>query len=718
MYRFFLFYFITLSLISYANDKVEIYTASIKTKGDIVIADGDVNLLYKDNTLRANKAIYNKKNGLLELFGNIKLSFKNNYRILGDYAKLDLSQKEKIFQPFYLLDKKTDMWMSAKNATAQQEKINVKNGIVSGCDQLHPLWKLEFGSSDYNTTSKWINVYNTTLYFYDIPILYTPYFGYSLGTTRKTGFLIPSFGISSDEGIFYLQPFYIAEANNWDLEFDPQIRTKRGKGIYSTLRFVDTPDSYGVLKMGYFKEDSSYYDYDNLSNKHHSGFNFHYTNGNFLKNWFHLPLNGQSGLYMDLSQMSDIDYLNLASKNSFKEDITTQILSRINLFYNTDRNYIAAYFDYYQDLTKDSNSETMHKLPMLHYHHYLDELFKNYLLYNLDVKTTNIQNDRRTQNKTAQQTDVSLPILIRKSLWNEYINVAYKANFYAQNTKFNLFAKDANEKDYTSGSYLHNYNEFSISSELARGFEKFNHIITFGATYRVDGFKMQNGYYDEVKDYCNNPDNAKDAKCSFYNIEQIDDAVNLEFTQYFYDKATREILYHRLVQNILLQKNGENVYGDLENELEYRFFQGWSFYNNMFYNYDKHDFSKIFNKITYKNDKIGMDLSHLYKNSFADTNSYSSYLTSGVSYRYNSHYSYKFLYDYDLRKKIKKGMEIGFLYEKRCLNFGLSYVENNRPKATKNMDESVYDKYIYINIILKPIMPPHSQSSALGVKLN
>ena len=53
----------------------------------------------------------------------------------------------------------------------------------------------------------WFNMYNARLYIYDIPVFYTPYFGYSLDTTRQTGLLMPSVGISSDEGFYYEQPF-------------------------------------------------------------------------------------------------------------------------------------------------------------------------------------------------------------------------------------------------------------------------------------------------------------------------------------------------------------------------------------------------------------------------------------------------------------------------------------------------------------------------------
>ena len=45
--------------------------------------------------------------------------------------------------------------------------IDIKNGVISGCDPKDPLWQIEFTSSDYNTKTKWLNLYNTILYIYD-----------------------------------------------------------------------------------------------------------------------------------------------------------------------------------------------------------------------------------------------------------------------------------------------------------------------------------------------------------------------------------------------------------------------------------------------------------------------------------------------------------------------------------------------------------------------
>jgi len=705
--------FLLLCSFVYAGEKVEIYAQSLNSENETISATGGVSVIYQNYLLTAQKAIYNKTTGDLELFDDIKVTQDNNYRVIGNYAKLNIAKKERLFQPFYMLDKSSDVWMSGAQGSARAQEIDIKSGVVSGCDQNDPLWKMQFTSSDFDTQTKWLNLYNTTLYLYDIPVLYTPYFGYSLDNKRRTGLLMPALGLSDSEGFYYQQPFYIAEQDWWDLELRPQIRTSRGQGIYSNFRFIDSAISNGELNIGYFKEFNKYFKDNNLENNSHYGFNFKYDNRDILNQWFRINLSGQSGLYVDLSNMNDVDYINLKTNNNLDTTTATQVLSRVNLFYNTNTNYIASYFKYYQDLTLSNNGETLQKLPTVHYHSYLDTLFKDHLFYNLDVKSTNIT---RVTNETAVQTDVNVPITLQSSMFDEYLRVSYNTNLFAQHSSFN-FNKSSK---YNNGYFLRNYHSFLAATELTRAFEDVVHVVEFGATYTKGGYEARDGFYEDQQDFCEDPENKDTSECEFYNITNIDEALELSFSQYLYDSLGEEIIYHRLAQSITYVEN-QSVYGELENELNYKVSDWLSIYNNMFYNFEENKFSKLLNRVSLNISSIKLSLSHLYKDTFLESTStyspYTSYLTSRARYNYNEHYSYSLRYDFDIESSVKKSAEIGFMYKKRCWDFGIRYVENNRPLLTQSGDSSTYDKYIYFTIVLKPLMSSADGDSEFGFKL-
>jgi len=699
-----LFFILLLNL--HSDDKVEIFASSMNSKDNVVHAEGGVSVVYKEYFLTAERAVYDRNSGDLELFDNIRLNHGSEYKILGKYAKLNIKKKERLFKPFYMSDKETQLWISAKESFTQEKKIDIDSGMLSGCDPIDPIWKMEFTSADYNSGTKWMNLYNARLYIDDIPILYTPYFGYSLDTTRKSGLLMPSLGYSDGEGFYYEQPIYIAEQNWWDLELKPQIRTFRGEGIYGTFRFVDSAISSGEIQAGYFKEKDTYFQRNSLQNDSHYGFGMKYENNDFINQWFGTNLAGQAGIYVNISNMNDVDYLNLSSNDTQNNTTATQVYSRVNLFYNTDTNYVGAYFKYYQDLTTSNDNETLQQLPALQYHYYLDTFFEDHLAYNVDVKANNLT---RPVGKTVVQTDINVPITLQTSLFDEYLNVSYEAKLYMQHSQFGA-NDNISTVDYNSGYFMRNTNRLAASTQLTRAFENYIHVISFSVSYDNSGSTLEEGYYEDNSELCTQHSSAPE--CEFYNISTLTDETKFEVVQYLYDTQANEILYHRLTQDITYS-NGKDQVGALENELDYKITSYLSFYNNMFYRHDTQLFSKIFNKFSISGYGVNLSFSHLYKDEKAIKNKvvalsqerYTSYLTSTLSYTYDEHYSFDGLYNYDSIADLTKSMRVGFMYKTRCWDFGMSYGENNRPILTSDgKSNSIYDKYVYLSIVLKPIM--------------
>lgn len=663
MFKSFIF-LLVLSTLALSSEKVEIFATNIYSKDEVLHAEGEVNVVYEDYYISAKKAVYDKNSGILELYENIRVTQGSNYKILGEYARINLQEKQREFKPFYMLEKQSDVWMSAKDAKADEVYINIEEGVLSGCDPNKPLWKMEFSSSDYNQETKWLNTYNNRLYIYDIMVMYIPYFGHSLDRTRRTGLLYPSLGLSSDEGFYYEQPIYIAEQNWWDLEFKPQTRTLRGNGLYTEFRFVDSKVSEGSLTLGGFEEKEKYFQDNYLENKKHYGFDFKYKNFDFINQWFGTKLEGQSEIYMDIHHMNDVDYINLSTNDTINSVTSQQNISRINMFYNDEEDYLGSYMKYYQYLDKDDNSDTLQQLPTLHYHHYLETLFENHFMYNLDIKSTNIYRDKGVG---AVQTDINIPLTVQTSLFDEYLNVSYQTFLYAQLSNFTGRSEIDNPEDYDDGFYAKNYSVLQANTSLTKAYTDYTHVVSLGAKYTFRGEKKEDGYYEDYRQTC---ENSSTGICEFYSVSDTNKDFQIEFSQYLFDKDGSQKLYHKLSQNIIYNNESgkENEqYGELENELSYQISDGLNYYNNIFYNHDEDDFSKIYNRLSYSGYGFSSSLAYLYENNFhKDTQTnvgepYTKYLTSSLSYKYDEHYSYKIVYNYDLQTNLKKNLEVGFV---------------------------------------------------------
>ncbi len=707
MFRHLIWFTLLLSTLN-AADQVEFYAKSLEQNGTKVIAEGDVLVIYQDVYLSADRATYDRNSTELELFGNVVTLKGSEYQLIGEHMKLNMEKKEREISPFFMLEKETQLWVSAQKTNACENVFDIESGIVSGCNPDDPMWEIYFSSSDYNDETKWLNLYNARFHIGGVPLFYLPYFGYSMDRSRRSGLLMPAFGLSGSEGAYYEQPIYIVIGDQVDIELKPQMRSLRGSGLYGTLRFVDSKDSHGSLTLGYFGEKEGYFKEHNLQNDQHYGFSFDYENTRVLQNWFGLDLEGQSGLYADVKWMNDIDYLNLSSNDTINNVTSNQIYSRVNLFYSEEDNYYGAYLKYYLDLDPKNigkRDETIQKLPVLQYHHYLDAFLDQHLFYTLNMRANNYV---REEGKEGAEVDVNLPIALQTSIFDEYLNVAYKAQLHGRMIDFRSTATDPAMDDiYDQGFYGGLTHRFEAGSYVTRGYEEHSHTMSLSANYTKFGTDKKTGYYENIENNCSTGDSTNLA-CEFYTLNSVADNVDLRFTQYLLDSSGKEILYHRLSQPIIVQGTNDldAGLGEFENEFRWTITDRISFYDDTFYSFQRNEFSKTLNTLRYKDRMFNVGISYLYENKAyrSLSNPYTNYMNADASYRYDEHYNYFAKYALDVENSLKKYSEIGFLYSKRCWDFGLRYVENNRPVLLQNgITSSVFDKYVYFTIIMKPL---------------
>ena len=89
---------------------------------------------------------------------------------------------------------------------------------------------------------------NGTVYFKDVPIFYTPWLSFSLNNERKSGFLPPSLGTSSDNGVEFDLPYYWNIAPNMDATITPRVMSRRGVQLNNEFRYLNT--AYGGQYQG------------------------------------------------------------------------------------------------------------------------------------------------------------------------------------------------------------------------------------------------------------------------------------------------------------------------------------------------------------------------------------------------------------------------------------------------------------------------------------
>jgi len=705
------------SVLCFAESKVEVFAATMDSNGSFVKASDDVVVLYDGMYISAQSASFDRDAGIIELFGEVSVLKGAEYYTMGDYLMIDTQEDTKMFSPFFFQEYQDQLWVSARSAKTKAENYDLSSGVVSSCNPQDPDWTIRFSTGHYDSEDQWMQMYNARLYAGEVPVFYFPYFAYPTDTRRRTGLLIPTIGLSSDEGFMYQQPIYIAESPYWDLELLPQIRTNRGAGLYTKLRFVDSVRSFGSVTVGGFKEQASYQKEFNLKNQKHYGIEFDYEHRGFLYDWFDWDVQGDSGIFADITYLNDVEYSNLKENDSLNYATTSQVTSRVNVFLNQRENFYGLYGKYFINLEKESNKDTIQNLPIVQYHHYLNTLFEDHFLYSFDYRGNN---SYREGDKNAFQNELKVPLTLQFPLLDEFLTLSVSEYLYGSQISF-YGTQDVNATNpadaYNPGSIFQDYQVLELNTNLVKAFDSFTHSLAFTASYLHPGSESRSGFYKEYEaEFRKRREDGSTClvgnPCEYDTTDTFLQQASFEMTQFIFTDDEGEKLYHRIKQPLIYEE-GYDKYGDLENELRYYFTPELSYYNNTFYNYDRNVVSKTQNTIGYNDNTFIFNLSHLYEDKeIVETNATASttirtrsrYVTSNARYNYSQKWQYYAGYAYDIENSLTKNRHIGFRFSKRCWNIDLSYVENIRPILDKDgLAAGIKDQVIYLVLNLHPI---------------
>jgi LPS-assembly protein len=100
--------------------------------------------------------------------------------------------------------------------------------------------------------------HDTTIYFKDVPILYSPYLTFPLSNERKSGFLTPVYGSSNQRGFEIALPYYLNLAPNYDATLLARPMTRRGFQMGGQFRYL--------FSQSNGEADAEYLPYDRVAN--------------------------------------------------------------------------------------------------------------------------------------------------------------------------------------------------------------------------------------------------------------------------------------------------------------------------------------------------------------------------------------------------------------------------------------------------------------------
>ena len=202
------------------------------TKGNRVVAKGNVEIYYNNNVLKADEVIYDQSANTLSAIGNVELKEANGNVIRAERYDITDDFRDGFVQSLSVVTKDEDRIVASRGTRREGNVTEFSDAKYTPCKSeagVPPLWCISAKKVIHDQAEATITYQDAQFEILGVPVLYLPYFQHAdPSVKRKSGFLMPVYGNSGDIGTFVEVPYYFALAPNYDVTLRPMYTTKQG----------------------------------------------------------------------------------------------------------------------------------------------------------------------------------------------------------------------------------------------------------------------------------------------------------------------------------------------------------------------------------------------------------------------------------------------------------------------------------------------------------
>lgn len=298
-----------------------------------VTMEGDVRFAQGNRTVRSKRAHYDVQKRTASLEGGVRV-LEPTMVLQGEQASVQIDTRAAELEnaQFLLLDSDY-RGKSRKIIRTDAGDLEMRGNRLTRCEPGDNGWRLDAKKVTIRDGEIFGTARSAVLRMKDVPVFYTPWIQFPVSDERQSGFLFPSIGYGSEDGLDLATPYYLNLAPNYDATLVPRYFSKRGVAIEGEMRYLSHAQEVSV-SGGYLPNDDLY-------------------NGDFTRKDFrelfpgqpfkpadrsltHVEQKGQFGPVssrIDYTSVSDRDYFrDLGSDFAMSSEI--QIEKRGELFYN------------------------------------------------------------------------------------------------------------------------------------------------------------------------------------------------------------------------------------------------------------------------------------------------------------------------------------------------------------------------------------------------
>lgn len=233
----------------FSADKVDVLGSKYHLTGKVEGRRGQQQLF-------ADTVTYDKQTDKAKAEGNVRYEH-DGQTIVGNQADIDIGHDSGTITP-------ARFWLSDRHIRGQADVVHFESTTVTQlegaqfttCDEGSDDWVLRASKLRLDTAKNEGVARHARIKFMHVPIFYFPYLSFPL-QGRKTGFLVPAIGDSTESGTELSIPYYLNLAPNRDATLTANLFSRRGLLMEGEFRYLNQ-HSRGQLDLAHINDDRVY----------------------------------------------------------------------------------------------------------------------------------------------------------------------------------------------------------------------------------------------------------------------------------------------------------------------------------------------------------------------------------------------------------------------------------------------------------------------------
>ena len=219
-----------------------------------ITAQGSVVLRKRGQAIFADWLNYFLSEDEIEAEGNVRLEQRGN-SVQGPKLKVNTERETGYFDsPDFMLQKNQSRGNASHLFFEGPQQYRFEQVNYTTCPVGNDDWYLRARDLKIDQVTNVGVARDASIVFRGVPILYTPWIDFPTASSRKSGFLPPTMGNTSNNGFEFMLPYYWNIAPNYDATFSARALSKRGALLGSEFRYL-MPTSSGQARMDLLPDD-------------------------------------------------------------------------------------------------------------------------------------------------------------------------------------------------------------------------------------------------------------------------------------------------------------------------------------------------------------------------------------------------------------------------------------------------------------------------------